>query len=106
MLKDKVMGKLQEHFKDNDSDETLQLIESISDLFEGEKENEDWKKKYDDLDKTWRKKYKDRFFQAQTTFKKTESEEYEEEEEFDTEEEIEKYRKENPKFEDIFKTKK
>lgn len=42
------------------SDEALTLLEDITDTF-NDKDNTDWKKKYEDNDKEWRNRYKERF---------------------------------------------
>lgn len=46
------------------SDESLQLIEDVSDTITDyeDRAKEDWKAKYEENDKTWREKYRDRFF--------------------------------------------
>lgn len=51
---------------DNTSDEALGLIEDISDSFTPYNggEDMDWKSKYDELDKSWRQRYKDRFLKG------------------------------------------
>lgn len=50
---------------ENDSDEALAILEDVSDTFtdlEGKTtDKEDWKKKYEENDKMWRTKYKERF---------------------------------------------
>lgn len=49
---------------DRTDDETLNLLEDLSDTlderFKGEES--DWKKKYEDNDAEWRQRYRDRFF--------------------------------------------
>lgn len=51
---------------DDTSDDAISLLEDVTDTLgsfsESNKDNEDWKKKYEDNDKEWRKKYRDRFF--------------------------------------------
>lgn len=53
---------------DDTSDETIAFIEDITDTladYEGKianSENEDWKTKYEENDKMWREKYRERFF--------------------------------------------
>ena len=55
---------------DRDDDEALKFIEDCKDTITAEKD--DWKAKYDavvqekeDLDKSWRKKYKERFYSTE-----------------------------------------
>lgn len=50
-----------------DTDEDLKNIEDFTDTFDDLLEKtdaENWKQKYEDNDAEWRKKYKDRFFEA------------------------------------------
>ena len=56
---------------DRDDDEALKFIEDCKDTITGE--HDDWKAKYDevvkekeDLDKSWRAKYKERFYSSDT----------------------------------------
>ncbi len=56
---------------DRDDDEALKFIEDCKDTITGE--HDDWKAKYDeavkekeDLDKSWRAKYKERFYSPDT----------------------------------------
>lgn len=51
---------------DNTSDEAIQLLEDVTDTLNDydtriSPDGIDWKKKYDDNDSAWRKKYKERF---------------------------------------------
>lgn len=50
---------------ENDSDEAIAILEDVSDTFtdlEGRiNDKEDWKTKYEENNKAWRKKYKERF---------------------------------------------
>lgn len=58
---------------EDNSDEALQIIEDFTDTFDNlgtqndNNDNENWKQKYEELDATWRKKYRDRFMNSQTT---------------------------------------
>jgi hypothetical protein len=93
--KDDLLNSLNEMFKDNTSDETLSLIEDITDTFNDyetkTKDATNWEQKYNDNDKAWRQRYKERFFNSPPK-----------DEHFDDEEDD----KPEPKtFEDLFKTK-
>lgn len=61
---DELLNAVNAHFADDTSDETIALIEDISDTIGQYKDAEDWHQKYDDNDKAWRKKYRDRFFES------------------------------------------
>lgn len=85
---DEIMKKVRERIGEDDSDEAIAFIEDISDTLESFSNSEDWKTKYEENDKKWREKYRDRFFTSK-----------EEVEEDDIEEPEEKEKK---KFEDLF----
>lgn len=85
---DEIMTKVREIIGEDDSDEAIGFIEDISDTLESFSNVEDWKTKYEENDKKWREKYRDRFFTSK-----------EEVEEDDIEEPEEKEKK---KFEDLF----
>lgn len=63
---EEIMNYIKEKTKDDTSDETLQFVEDISDTLNDyetrTKDQTDWKQKYEDNDKQWREKYRDRFF--------------------------------------------
>lgn len=58
-------------FADDTSDETLELIEDVSDTLNDYEsrtaDNTDWKTMYEENDKKWREKYRDRFFSGDPT---------------------------------------
>lgn len=85
---DEIMKKVREIIGEDDSDEAIEFIEDISDTFESFSNAEDWKTKFEENDKKWREKYRDRFF---TSKEEVEEDEIEEPEE-----------KEKKKFEDLF----
>lgn len=63
--KESLLGRINTVFGENTSDEALSIIEDISDTF-GDYDSRladqtDYKKKYEDNDAEWRKKYRDRF---------------------------------------------
>lgn len=64
--KDTIMARLRENFNDNDSDDVLGLLEDVTDTLNDYQsrleENGDWKERYEQNDREWRQKYKDRFF--------------------------------------------
>ena len=71
--KEEFMSRLQKHIGEDTSDEAMSFIEDMSDTFNdmetrsSGQSDEQWKQKYDELDKSWRNKYKDRFFNSETT---------------------------------------
>ena len=94
------MSKLKAIVGDKTDDKTLAFIEDVDETFNSKNkgDNEDWKKKYEDNDKMWREKYRDRFFNKA-------NDEPEDEEEAEQEKQIEKDTKEAEKlrFENLFK---
>ena len=65
--KDQILESVRQHFGEDTSDETLALVEDITDTLtdmENNNDSENWKKKYEENDAAWRKKYRDRFFSA------------------------------------------
>lgn len=85
---DEIMTKVREIIGEDDSDEAIGFIEDISDTLESFSNAENWRTKFEENDKKWREKYRDRFFTSK-----------EEVEEDDIEEPEEKEKK---KFEDLF----
>lgn len=66
LTKKDFLNLIKEKTKDSTDDETLKFIEDATDTINSlsETDGEDWKTKYEDNDKMWRQKYKDRFFSA------------------------------------------
>lgn len=54
---------------DSTDDETLEFLEDVTDtltdLETRASDSTDWKGKYEDLDKSWREKYRERFFSSE-----------------------------------------
>lgn len=88
---DEIMKKVRERIGEDNSDEAIEFIEDISDTFESFSNTEDWKTKYEENDKKWREKYRERFFTSKEEVEEVEEDEIEEPEE-----------KEKKKFEDLF----
>lgn len=87
---EEILESIKTRVGDSTEDADLEFLEDVtdtlSDLREKTQGQEDWKTKYEENDKQWREKYRDRFFE-----KKEEQEE-------------EKEEPETPKtFEDLFK---
>lgn len=58
-----IIDALKESFGESPDDTQLAMLEDVSDTFTdlNEKSGEDWKTKYEENDKAWRKRYTDRF---------------------------------------------
>ena len=71
--KEQFFARLQEHIGEDTSNEAMSFIEDMTDTFNdmetrsNGQSDEQWKNKYEELDKTWREKYKARFFNSETT---------------------------------------
>lgn len=63
--KEDLIASIKAVIGEDTTDQSLSLLEDVSDTFtsfESEtKDKTDWKAKYDELDKSWRQKYRDRF---------------------------------------------
>lgn len=79
-----LLESIRTRFADDTSDETLELIEDVSDTLNDYEtrtaDNTDWKTRYEENDKKWREKYRDRFFNGDPTSNNDDIKEEEEEE--------------------------
>ena len=92
--REELLNDLNAFIGDSEDDSAIALIEDVTDTLtelESNNDSEKWKTKYEENDKAWRKKYKDRFFS-----KKDDEEEIEDE--------IEDEEKTPKTFSDLFKT--
>ena len=70
--KEEFMRRLQERIGEDTSDEAMTFIEDMTDTFNDMEtrssgnNDEQWQQKYNELDKSWREKYKARFFDSET----------------------------------------
>lgn len=65
--REEFLNKLKEKIGDSTEDSDLKLIEDFTDTYDDlvsstKPDGIDWKKKYEDNDKEWRTKYRERFF--------------------------------------------
>ena len=64
--KDEILEAVKSRIGEDNSDETIAFLEDITDTLneyeDKTKANTDWKAKYEENDKEWRKRYTDRFF--------------------------------------------
>lgn len=88
---DELIDKIKTKIGNDTSDESIELLEDVSDTFNANNDCEKWKTKYEENDKEWRKKYIDRFSGSGGGDQDEEEKEEEEEEE------------EKTTFEDLFK---
>lgn len=88
LSKEELLKKVRTYVGDRTDDETIEIIEDISDSFDTTDADE-WKQKYEENDKMWRDKYVSRFYDKK-------------EEELDTPTEHEEEEKEYSSYEDLF----
>lgn len=88
LSKDELLEKVRAYVGDRSDDETIEIIEDISDSFDASDADE-WKQKYEDNDKMWRDKYISRFYDKK-------------EEELEAPTEHEEVEKEYNSYEDLF----
>lgn len=88
LSKDELIEKVRKYVGDRNDDESIEIIEDISDSIDSS-EADEWKKKYEENDKMWRDKYISRFVEKK-------------EDEPDTPTEHEEEEKEYKSFEDLF----
>ena len=71
--KEEFLSRLQERIGEDTSDEAMSFIEDMTDTFNdmetrsNGQSDEEWKTKYEELDKAWREKYKARLLNSETT---------------------------------------
>lgn len=89
LSKDELIEKVRKYVGDRTDDETIEIIEDISDSIDSSDADE-WKQKFEENDKMWRDKYISRFLEKK-------------EDEPDTPTEHEEEEKDYNSFEDLFK---
>ena len=62
LSRDELIEKVRKYIGDRMDDETIEIIEDISDSIDSSDADE-WKKKFEENDKMWRDKYISRFFE-------------------------------------------
>lgn len=88
LSKEELLEKVRAYVGDRTDDETIEIIEDISDSFDTS-DGDEWKKKYEENDKMWRDKYVSRFYDKK-------------EEELETPTEHEEVEKEYNSYNDLF----
>lgn len=83
LSKDVLIEKVKKYVGDRTDDETIEIIEDISDSIDSSDADE-WKQKYEENDKMWRDKYISRFFEKNEDELDTPTEHEEEEKEYNS----------------------
>ena len=87
LSKDELVEKVKKYIGDRTDDETIEIIEDITDSIDTSDANE-WKRKYEENDKMWRDKYVSRFFDKKEEELETPTEHEEEEKEYNSYEDL------------------
>ena len=87
LSKDELIEKVRKYVGDRTDDETIAIIEDISDSIDSS-EADEWKKKYEENDKMWRDKYISRFVEKKEDEPDTPTEHEEEEKEYNSFEDL------------------
>lgn len=87
LSKDELVEKVKKYVGDRTDDETIEIIEDITDSIDSSDADE-WKRKYEENDKMWRDKYVSRFFDKKEEDLETPTEHEEEEKEYNSYEDL------------------
>lgn len=87
LSKDELIEKVRKYVGDRTDDESIEIIEDISDSIDSSDADE-WKQKYKDNDKMWRDKYISRFVEKKEDEPDTPTEHEEEEKEYNSFEDL------------------
>lgn len=87
LSKDELIEKVKKYVGDRTDDETIEIIEDITDSIDTSDADE-WKRKYEENDKIWRDKYVSRFFDKKEEDLETPTEHEEEEKEYNSYEDL------------------
>lgn len=87
LSKDELIEKVRKYVGDRMDDETIEILEDISDSIDSS-DDDGWKQKYEENDKMWRDKYISRFVEKKEDEPDTPTEHEEEEKEYNSFEDL------------------
>ena len=87
LSKNELIEKVRKYVGDRTDDETIEIIEDISDSIDSSDADE-WKQKFEENDKMWREKYISRFYEKKEDEPDTPTEHEEEEKEYNSFEDL------------------
>lgn len=87
LSKDELIEKVRKYVGDRTDDDSIEIIEDISDSIDSSDADE-WKKKYEENDKMWRDKYISRFVEKKEDEPDTPTEHDDEEKEYNSFEDL------------------
>lgn len=59
--REELMQRLSEYIGEDNSDAALEIMEDVTDTYDDLTSGEDWHARYDELDASWRERYRERF---------------------------------------------
>ena len=62
LTKEEFLTKIKDRIGENPTDEDISFVEDMTDTIDSLSQGDDWKKKFEENDAMWRKKYTERFF--------------------------------------------
>ena len=86
LSKDELIEKVKKYVGDRTDDETIEILEDISDSIDSS--DDEWKQKYEENDKMWRDKYISRFLEKKEDEPDTPTGHEEEEKEYNSFEDL------------------
>ena len=87
LSKDELIEKVKKYVGDRTDDETIEIIEDISDSIDSS-DADKWKQKFEENDKMWRDKYISRFLEKKEDERDTLAEHEDEEKEYNSFEDL------------------
>ena len=87
LTRDELIDKVKKYVGDRTDDETIEIIEDISDSIDSSDDDE-WRQKFEENDKMWRDKYISRFLEKKEDEPDTPTEHEEEEKEYNSFEDL------------------
>ena len=80
LTKEEFLSKIKERIGENPTDEDISFVEDMTDTIDSLSQGDEWKKKFEENDAMWRKKYTERFFTPDKEPEKEPEEKIDEEE--------------------------
>ena len=62
LTKEEFLSKIKDRIGENPTDEDISFVEDMTDTIDSLSQGDEWKKKFEENDAMWRKKYTERFF--------------------------------------------
>ena len=59
--REELISRLSDYIGEDNSDAALEIMEDVTDTYDDLSSGENWRERYDELDRTWRERYQARF---------------------------------------------